>query len=255
VSVDQPDEDDAHRESADTPEAQEDALDRGEPDAADESEAGEEPEGRLQAHAELRASAADAYRAYAIDQGCDRVREIEETVTTPAMRRIEAEDPGRALVGLEFRLKGRERLSEKATEAVEERGHSVTEAFGLVKDAIRYTFCYPEDRYCEGVLADCERIEAEGFGRFDRKNSWHEDEYKGINSRWRAPNGGQLFEVQFHTEASFKAKQETHRAYERLRALPEDEAEVRQLRAFQREVTAKVPIPPGAADIPDYRYP
>jgi hypothetical protein len=29
---------------------------------------------------------------------------------------------------------------------------------------------------------------------------------------------------------------------------------VRQLRAYQREVTAKVPIPPRAADIPDYRY-
>jgi hypothetical protein len=102
VSVDQPDEDDAHRESGDTPEAQEDTSDHEEPDAAEESDAAEEPEGRLQAHAELRASAADAYRAYAIDQGCDRVREIEETVITPAMRRIEAEDPGRALVGLEF---------------------------------------------------------------------------------------------------------------------------------------------------------
>jgi hypothetical protein len=251
VGVDRPDDDDAHLESADAQELRETATERGEPEAA---EGRTEPEARLQAHAELRVSAADAYRVYAIEQGCDRVREIEETVTTPAMLRIEAEDPGRALVGLEFRLKGRERLSEKVAEAVEERGHSVEEAFALVKDAIRYTFCYPEDRYCEGVLADCERLEAEGFGRFDRKNSWDEDEYKGINSRWRAPDGGQLFEVQFHTQASFDAKQETHSAYERLRALPEDEAEVRQLRAYQREVTAKVPIPPSAADIPNYRY-
>ena len=251
MSVDQPDDDDTHLESADTHDLPEDALDRGGPEPAEERA---ERAARLQAHAELRANAADAYRAYAIDQGCDRVRETEETVTTPAMLRVEAEDPDRVLVGLEFRLKGRERLSEKVAEAVEERGHSVEEAFGLVKDAIRYTFCYPEDRYCEGVLADCERIEAEGFGRFDRKNSWDEDEYKGINSRWRAPDGEQLFEVQFHTQASFDAKQETHSAYERLRALPEDEAEVRQLRAYQREVTAKMPIPPGAADIPDYRY-
>jgi hypothetical protein len=73
----------------------------------------EEPAARLQAHTELRASAADAYRAYAIDQGCERVRETEETITTPAMLRLEAEDPGRVLVGLEFRLKGRDRLSEK----------------------------------------------------------------------------------------------------------------------------------------------
>jgi hypothetical protein len=82
-----------------------------------------------------------------------------------------------------------------------------------------------------------------------------DDEYKGINSHWRAPDGGQIFEVQFHTRASFEAKQETHWAYERLRALPDDEAEVRQLRAFQRQVTAQIPHPPGAAEIPDYRYP
>jgi hypothetical protein len=251
VSVDRPDEIDLPHDSAGTHEAPEDASDPGQREAAGESPERAE---RLQAHAELRVTAADAYRAYAIEQGCDRVREIEENVTTPAMRRLEAQDPGRVLVGLEFRLKGRERLSEKIAEAAEERGHSVAEAFALVKDAIRYTLCYPEDGYCEGVLADCERLEAEGFGRFDRKNSWDEDEYKGINSRWRAPDGGQLFEVQFHTQASFEAKQETHGAYERLRALPEDEAEVRQLRAYQREVTAKVPIPPGAADIPDYRY-
>jgi hypothetical protein len=252
VSVDRPDDNDAHRESADAPEVPGDAADRAEPEVAGQPT---EQAARLQAHAELRVNAADAYRAYAIDQGCDRVREIEETVTTPAMRRIEAEDPSRVLVGLEFRLKGRERLAEKVAEAVEERGRSIAEAFGLVKDAIRYTLCYPEDRYCEGVLADCARLEAEGFGRFDRKNYWDEDEYKRINSRWRAPDGGQLFEVQFHTRASFEAKQETHLAYERLRALPEDEAEVRQLRAHQREVVAKVPVPPGAAGIPDYRYP
>ena len=34
-------------------------------------------------------------RAYAIDQGYARVQEIEEKTVTPAMRRIEAEDPDR----------------------------------------------------------------------------------------------------------------------------------------------------------------
>jgi hypothetical protein len=58
-----------------------------------------------------------------------------------------------------------------------------------------------------------------------------------------------LFEVQFHTQASFDAKQETHGAYERLRKLPDDSGEVRELRAYQREVNAKIPIPPGAPDI------
>jgi hypothetical protein len=192
----------------------------------------------------------DSDRARSIDAGCARVELVERETVTPAMRRIEAEDPGRRLAGLENRLKERYRIEEKVTEVIEERGHSVAEAFALVKDAIRYTFCYSEDHYAEGVRADCERLENAGFERADRRNSWEHDEYKGINSRWRVPGRGQ-FEVQFHTETSLAAKEETHDAYKQLRTLPED-AEVSRLHAYQREVTAKVPIPPGALDIPDY---
>lgn len=201
---------------------------------------------------EYRATVDAVLRAHTIDQGYARVREIEEKTVTPAMRRIEAEDPDRRLAGLEHRLKGKDRLTEKITEAVEERGHTVGEAFGFMKDAIRYTFCYPDDRYTDGVYADCCRLEEAGFERYDRRNSWEQAEYKGINSRWQVPGSGQIFEVQFHTQASLDAKEETHWAYERLRSLPENEEEVRELHAYQREVTSKVPIPPGAPEIPDY---
>jgi hypothetical protein len=54
---------------------------------------------------EYRATVEAVGRAYAIDKGCARVREIEEKTVTPAMLRIEAEDPDRVLVGLENRLK------------------------------------------------------------------------------------------------------------------------------------------------------
>ncbi len=199
-----------------------------------------------------RAAVDAAYRQYAIDQGCARVEKLERETVTPAMRRIEAEDPERRLAGLEHRLKERYRIEEKVTEAIEERGRSAEEAIGMVKDAIRYTFCYPEDRYTDGVYADCERLENAGFGPYDRRNSWGHDEYKGINSRWRIPESGQLFEVQFHTEASLAAKEETHGAYKRIRTLPEDDAEVARLHAYQREVTSKVAIPHGAHDVSDY---
>ena len=61
---------------------------------------------RREAHVDLRAQADDAYRSHAIDQGCDRVREIEEAVVTPAMRRIEAEDPNAGPVGLGVPVQG-----------------------------------------------------------------------------------------------------------------------------------------------------
>lgn len=119
-----------------------------------------------------------------------------------------------------------------------------------IKDTIRYTFCYPDDAYAGGVQADCSRLKEAGFELTDFRNSWAHEEYKGINSRWRVPENGQLFEVQFHTQASFEAKEDTHAAYERLRMLPANHEEVRELRAYQRAVTAKIPIPPEAPDVP-----
>jgi hypothetical protein len=58
--------------------------------------------------------------------------------------------------------------------------------------------------------------------------------------------------MQFHTRISFEAKQLTHSAYERLRTHQADSFEQMVLEAFQKKVTTEVPVPPGAADIPDY---
>ena len=246
MSVDRPDDDDLRFPSADAHEVPA-------PDEADRSGTNVPGEraSQLAAHADLRAKADAAYRAQAIDVGCNRVRETEEAVVTPAMRRIETQDPNRSLVGLEFRLKGRERLSEKVAFDMIKKGITPDEAFAGVKDAIRYTFQYREDAYTSGVYSDCNRLEAEGFELVERRNSWAKEEYKGINSRWRSPESGQLFEVQFHTQASFEAKQQTHWAYERLRSgIPAEEQ--KRLDQFQRDVAAGVPIPPSAPDIPDY---
>lgn len=210
---------------------------------------------RVARNLEHRATVDAVFRAHAIDQGYARVKEIEEKTVTPAMRRIEAEDPDRHLAGLEHRLKGKDRLTEKVAEAMTERARTPDQAFASVKDAIRYTFCYLDDRYAEGVRADCDRLERADFEPVERRNSWGNDEYKGINSRWRVPGTSQLFEVQFHTQASFEAKQETHWAYEKLRDPATAKAEQEALSAYQREVTARIPIPPAATEIPDYRYP
>ena len=207
---------------------------------------------RLERALAHRATVDAVYRRHAIDQGCARVEKLEREIVTPAMRRVEAEDPDRSLVGLENRLKGKDRLTEKVTQAMEKRGRTAEQAFSTVKDAIRYTYEYPEENYTHGVRADVDRIKAEGFELVELRNSWGNDEYKGINSRWRLAEDSQLFEVQFHTRASFGGKQETHGAYERLRTLPKDDVEVFALRAYQREVTAKIPIPPDAAEIPNY---
>lgn len=181
--------------------------------------------------------------------GCDRIRQSEADVVTPAMRWIEAQDSERDLVDLDHRCKGEDRLKEKVAEDVTYLGRSPDQALDGVKDAIRYTFCYSDDSYTKGVGADIDRLRSLGFTEVEHRNTWDSAQYKGINSWWREPESGQIFEVQFHTRASFEAKQLTHPAYERIRDPTTPPAELRELRAFQREVCGSLPVPPGATEI------
>lgn len=204
-------------------------------------------------HADDRRALGSAVDAE-VRQGCDRIREAERTVITPAIREIEAADADRALVGLDHRLKGEERLKEKVARAVDEQpAMTASEALSSIPDAIRFTFCYSEQRYAAGVWADLERFHAHGFEMVKPlKNSWDSDQYKGINTQWREPETGQRFEVQFHTTASFEAKQLTHAAYERLRDPATPHAERGDLITFQQQICAKLAVPPGATEIHDH---
>lgn len=189
-----------------------------------------------------------------VSRGCEQIRDTEETIVTPAMQRIEAEVPERRLVGFENRLKGQDRIKEKVAYEMEAQPNlTPEEALATVKDAIRYTFGYSEGHYTVGVQADAARLRQSGFELVELRNSWANEEYKGINSRWRVPEDGQLFEVQFHTQISFDAKQITHPAYERLRQPVVTKAEREEFEDFQRNVNAYIPIPPGAAEVPNVR--
>jgi hypothetical protein len=167
------------------------------------------------------------------------------------IRGVEAEDRGRRLVGLEYRLKSCDRVKERVAEDRRVKGRTVDEALRNLTDAIRYTFQYPDRGYAAGVQADVARLTAHGFTEVRLKNCWSWDQYKGISSCWREPESGQLFEVQFHTRPSFEAMQITHPAYRGLRIPTTGDAERIELRAFIRAVYAAVPVPRGVAGIED----
>lgn len=194
----------------------------------------------------------DASANRTVEQCCDRIRETEENVLTPAMLRIEKMDPERELVGLEYRLKGQDRIKEKVSEDMLYKGQPPEEALANVKDSVRYTFQYPEDSYSQEVRDDLARLKDAGFLEVELRNTWSSDYYRGINSRWREPKTGQLFEIQFHTRTSFEAKQLTHGAYERIRRPDTSDAERGELDAFQRRVCSEIPVPAGAEEIGNY---
>jgi len=185
-------------------------------------------------------------------KACEDIRTEGKEVILPAMKRVEAADPGRRLAGLEHMLKGEDRLKEKiADEMTAKSGLTIRGALDTVADSVRFTFTYSLQRYAEGTLSDVERLKEEGFELVKLKNLWTDDQYKGINSQWRRPETGLRFEVQFHTPESLEAKELTHGAFERIRSPAPPEVR-REMKTFQRHVNALLVTPPGTADIKDF---
>jgi hypothetical protein len=180
-----------------------------------------------------------------------------EEALTKQMGQAERENLcGGWLAGLEFSVKGEDRLKEKIAALLEASagGTAPQQIVRDIPDAIRYTFCFEASKYADGYWDIKQRLETNEFKMIYSKNHWRDDpEYKGINTRWVTAEG-QRFEVQFHTPEGFHAKQQvTHHAYERSRNPLTSNAERGELAAFQREVCSWITAPEGALDIPDHR--
>ncbi len=190
----------------------------------------------------------------ALAKTADRMREVEPRVSADAQGAAQENDHGGWLEGFDFRLKREDRLKEKISEQVEaEPGKSLAEISLKIPDAIRFTFCFQLDSYTGGYYDIKERLENRSYEMYYSKNWWTDPEYKGINTRW-VTEDGQRFEVQFHTPDSFHAKHYvTHTAYERIRDQTTSRSELRELHAFQEEVSSYIQTPDGAPYIPDLK--
>ena len=136
---------------------------------------------------------------------------------TPAMRRIEAQlEHGELVPDTEkFALKQPDRFKLKLAERINlQPGVSADVLASRIHDGIRYTFEYDDQDYMIGTEETEAALGRSGYELISRKPNWDSPDYKGVNSQWRDPDSGLLFEVQFHTHASWSAKQKTHLAYE-----------------------------------------
>ncbi len=175
---------------------------------------------------------------------------------TPAMRRVEAELTHGTLVPdtEKFALKSPDRFKEKLAKMISlEPDITPGDHAARIHDGIRYTFLFEDQFYSAGVRDAENRLACHGYKLIGRKPSWLGKEYKGINSQWRDSASGQFFEVQFHTPASWDAKQQTHDSYEKVQNPATTPEERTRLLAYQREVAASAPIPPGALEFAPYK--
>jgi hypothetical protein len=184
-----------------------------------------------------------------------RMREAEPGISAHVRATEQENGYGGWLEGFRFRLKGEDRFQEKVAEALATIGPDAgpEELLAQVPDAIRYTFCLRSETYTQGYYNIKTQLEGLGYEMYQSRNSWDDAEYKGINTRW-VTQGGQRFEVQFHTSESFHAKQYvTHDAYERIRNPLTGDEERGELEEFQREVSSYVQVPDRATDIPAFK--
>jgi hypothetical protein len=164
---------------------------------------------------------------------------------------LEDADRARRLVGLEHRLKARDRLEAKVSEEMRVKGRTADEARAAVTDKTRYTFVYPSGSYRAGVRADIERLWAAGCVEIQLRDFREAPVRLGVVSVWREPESGDLVEVQFHTRLSYSARERSFPLYARLREPGTSDAERADLLALQRAIywcgPAPVPSPrPGA---------
>lgn len=191
--------------------------------------------------------------------GNQRCEEGGDTWSSPPPQRvtadlsaIERELPNGDLAGIEYRLKGEERFKEKVSVETREKPElSVGQIAESMPDAVRYTFRFDKYDYARGYGQVRQRLEERGYALVLSRNTWDSSQYKGINTRWRSPEG-QIVEVQFHTLESFAAKQETHAAYEKIRSPGISNQERQALRMYQQEVSAQIPVPDNVNTILDY---
>ena len=174
---------------------------------------------------------------------------------TPAMRRIEAQlDHGQLAPNTEqLALKEPDRFNEKLAKLIIRfPGESSEDLAKEIHDGVRYTFVSTTETYVSNFWDTSERLQDSGFELIARVNKWGDEEYKGVNTRWRDAESDLVFEVQAHTYQSLDAKERTHNTYERINDARTPVEDVERLRNYQKHVSSQVPQPEGWQAIPDY---
>jgi hypothetical protein len=204
---------------------------------------------------EDNAVADSAVEARRVAEGRDSNGEYGEQGLTPQIRGVEQELAYGELVPdtEKYAVKGEDRFKEKLAKKIAlEPDKSTAELAAEIHDGIRYTFTFPDEKYTDGVYDAEEKLRLRGYELRQRKPSWGDSDYKGVNSRWGDPGSGVLFEVQFHTPESWEAKQKTHDAYAMIENPDSSDADKAAARKYQQEVSAAIPVPEGADEIPRY---
>ncbi len=175
-----------------------------------------------------------------------RKAEKAEPAVTEDMRGIER--MGACLIGLKYRIKSFQSLSQKIYREAKAAGVSLKEVASRITDVLRYTVVAVPTRYAHLVTKAITYLEARGYAVVEFHNAWGGRFYQGVNVHFVSPEGMRV-EVQFHTPQSFAIKQASHEVYEIRRSASATPEEIE--RAVQKSLryNAMVLPPKGAERI------
>ncbi len=196
----------------------------------------------------------------AMDELLENASKVEGTIT-PFLQDVAAKCNGE-LVGLNYKFKGRESLERKIKGDIEckkrslSRGSAAHAAIDIpsivhaIGDSLRYTMLIPDDQYVATVINTRKVLEQMGYPGLKFKNYWEKgDMYQGINDIYHHTASNFLFELQFHTKASWDLKAESHIIYEKFRVCKDP---VEQSKLFQEgvQLALTLNVPEGVENIP-----
>lgn len=158
-------------------------------------------------------SVASPHRQELADNFAKYVRskaEIAEPKITMDMKILESSDS--KLVGLAFRLKGKDSLSRKIISDSIDDMVSYTKSATNIGDSVRYTLVINDTEYTNGIKKSLDSLVNKGYKVNKFKNFWGGDIYQGVNVSLTSPDGVKM-ELQFHTKDSFSTKEELNHIY------------------------------------------
>lgn len=166
-----------------------------------------------------------------------------------------AKENGGEMYGLAFRLKDETSLSRKIISDSKEKG-SYEDAAKDIKDAVRYTMVFDDDRLASGYKNVSEALEKAGFTEMRCKNYWAQYDnggapIKSVQCVFTSPNG-QTFELQFHTYRSQGAKELCHPMYEKWREEGTSEQKKNELNTRMTECYSFVSNPKGVSEVNEF---
>lgn len=163
-----------------------------------------------------------------VNQHARHIFEIAETAEPTITQMMKSlENNGARLEGLDYRFKSEGSIARKI--ATKLNGSTSVDAIGYyasnINDSLRYTLILDEKNYMNQMYDSLHKLIGEGYQVNYINNSWGNPIYQGMNTSLVSPDGI-IFELQFHTDASFKTKEFlNHQLYEIHRSLLADESQ------------------------------